>query len=170
MTDQKLLIIRLSGCKWTCLPRLSPGSNCPSSKAITSGEKGSTFIHFRLNNLFARSFKIAPRGQNAHAYVNAAFLAKVDGAFKVTEQPRIVYGGVSGSFHRAVNTEAFLIQKSLNDGNVLKEALDVLQKEAVPDNDPKNSTPQYRQHLTKALLYKVQVILRTDSLVVVILV
>jgi xanthine dehydrogenase/oxidase len=45
-------------------------------------------VHFR-------SFKITPRMQNAHAYVNAAFLADVDPAtFVVKTKPSLVFGGI----------------------------------------------------------------------------
>ena len=40
-----------------------------------------------------RSFKITPRKQNAHAYVNAAFKFNLDASFTVTETPSVVFGG-----------------------------------------------------------------------------
>ena len=103
-----------------------------------------------------RSYKITPRNQNAHAYINAAFLAKLDSNFKVLETPKIVYGGVSGSFSRAGQAESFLNGKSLKDMDVLKNAFKLLDADVVPDNNPKNSSADYRKHLTKALLYKVK--------------
>ena len=39
------------------------------------------------------SFKITPRKQNAHAYINGAFKYNLDGSFMVTEKPSIVFGG-----------------------------------------------------------------------------
>ncbi len=40
------------------------------------------------------------RAQNTHAYVNAAFLVKVDkeNKFRVLEQPNIVFGGINENF------------------------------------------------------------------------
>ena len=43
-----------------------------------------------------RSFKITPRSQNAHAYVNAGFRFKVSKTFEILEQPSIVIGGING--------------------------------------------------------------------------
>lgn len=45
-------------------------------------------------------FQIMPRAQNAHAYVNAGFLCKVNKSekFKVLERPTIVFGGINPSF------------------------------------------------------------------------
>lgn len=41
-----------------------------------------------------------PRAQNAHAYVNAGFLFKVDkkDKYRVMEKPNIVFGGISPAF------------------------------------------------------------------------
>jgi len=55
------------------------------------------------------SYKITPRSENAHAYVNGALLARVDAQFKVLERPSIVFGGISAEFIHAVNTEDFLV-------------------------------------------------------------
>ena len=42
---------------------------------------------------FLRSFKITPRKQNAHAYINGAFKFDLDDSFTVTETPSVVFGG-----------------------------------------------------------------------------
>lgn len=44
------------------------------------------------------SYKITPRSQNAHAYVNAAFSAKISADNFVASDVRIAYGGISGDF------------------------------------------------------------------------
>ena len=65
-----------------------------------------------------RSFKTTPRSQNAHAYVTAAFSAKVaspSSDLTVEERPFLAYGGISGGFVRAANTERFLVGKKLDD-------------------------------------------------------
>lgn len=43
-----------------------------------------------------------PRAQNAHAYVNAAFLVKVDknDKFRILERPTIAFGGITSQFVR----------------------------------------------------------------------
>ena len=68
--------------------------------------------------VLTRSFKTAPRSQNAHAYVTAAFSAKVaspSSDLTVEERPFLAYGGISGGFVRASNTERFLVGKKLDD-------------------------------------------------------
>ncbi|KAL3841843.1 hypothetical protein ACJMK2_019942 [Sinanodonta woodiana] len=101
-------------------------------------------------------YKIMPRTQNAHAYVNAGFRMRLDpkNNFMVKDTPVIVYGGISNTFVRATNTEAFLQGKQLGDPNVLKGALSALQQEVVPDSNPVLASPVYRKQLTLILFYK----------------
>lgn len=58
------------------------------------------FIYLpKREDYWFRSFKITRRYQNAHAYVNAAFLLKVDKtSLMVTERPRLCFGGISANF------------------------------------------------------------------------
>ena len=59
--------------------------------------------------IISRSYKITPRSQNAHAYVNAAFLFDIDPITFISQStPRIVYGGISGDFDHATEAEAAL--------------------------------------------------------------
>jgi xanthine dehydrogenase/oxidase len=46
------------------------------------------------------NFQIMPRAQNAHAYVNAGFLFKLNKTAKgkVMKKPTIVYGGINPYF------------------------------------------------------------------------
>jgi len=55
---------------------------------------------------------IVNRSQNAHAYVNAGFLMKVnrEDGFRILEKPSIVYGNISGDFHHASKTENYLVK------------------------------------------------------------
>ncbi|CAL8069378.1 unnamed protein product [Orchesella dallaii] len=104
-----------------------------------------------------RSFKITRRYQNAHAYVNAGFLFKIQKkgeSFIVAEKPRIVYGGVSGDFIHATLAEQYLEDKDLSDENTLRNALEALEKQVNPQSGALESSPKYRIHLAKALLYK----------------
>ncbi|CAG5118912.1 unnamed protein product, partial [Candidula unifasciata] len=100
-----------------------------------------------------RSFKITPRWQNAHAYVNAAFRIKVVDR-RITERPSLVYGGINAETVHAVKTEEFLTNKTLS-GAVVKEALTILKEELKPDSDQLLSSPEYRKDLSVTLLYKV---------------
>lgn len=103
------------------------------------------------------SYKITPRSQNAHAYVNASFRAKIDpGTFVVQEKPSLVYGGISGDFIHATDAETYLVGKSLNDQVTLDAVFASLDSQVFPDDDPVLSSAEYRVHLTKALFFKVK--------------
>jgi xanthine dehydrogenase/oxidase len=104
------------------------------------------------NEIF-KSFKITPRWQNAHAYVNAAFRIKADDRV-VKGRPSLVFGGINAETVHAVNTEEFLTNKTLSDA-VVQEALTILREELKPEAHPLHSTPKYRQELSLSLLYKV---------------
>ncbi|CAL8070104.1 unnamed protein product [Orchesella dallaii] len=106
---------------------------------------------------FYRSFKITRRYQNAHAYVNAGFLFKIEKkgeSFIVAERPRIVFGGVSGDFIHATSAEEYLEGKDLSQENTLTKALESLEKQLKPQSGALESSPKYRTHMAKALLYK----------------
>ena len=119
------------------------------------------WTYFRLihhgESFSIRSYKITPRSQNAHAYVNAACLVKLDPtSFTVLEKPSLVFGGISASFVRAAGTEVLLDGQVLNDQATLDMALVALDSEVVPDEaDPLLASAAYRKHLTQALFYKV---------------
>jgi xanthine dehydrogenase/oxidase len=66
-----------------------------------------------------------------------------------------VYGGISGIFDHATNTEEFLVGKSLNDQAVIQEAIGVLAAEVEPEFDYVLSSVEYRKHLAQAMFYKV---------------
>ncbi|KAK3581553.1 hypothetical protein CHS0354_031893 [Potamilus streckersoni] len=101
-------------------------------------------------------YKVMPRAQNAHAYVNAGFRMRLDSKnnFMVKDTPVIVYGGINKNFVRATKTERFLKGNQLGDPKVLKGALSVLQQEVVPDSNPVLASPSYRKQLTLILFYK----------------
>ncbi|KAI8796511.1 xanthine dehydrogenase, partial [Biomphalaria glabrata] len=105
------------------------------------------------SSTFFRSFKITPRWQNAHAYVNAAFKFDVDGK-TIKSNPSIVFGGISKDMIHATKTETFIQGKELND-SVLKEALKILEAELNPATDyPLVASAKYRKDLAINLLYK----------------
>lgn len=100
-----------------------------------------------------RSFKITPRSQNAHAYVNAAFRLRVSKDLHVLGNPAIVIGGINEKFSHAEKTEEFLRGKIIKEA-VVKEALGILYGELDPTPDPVLASPQYRRQLAVNLLYK----------------
>lgn len=93
-----------------------------------------------------------PRAQNAHAYVNAAFLLKYDDG--VVRSARICFGGISPEFVHAKKTEKFLTGKDLYDNDVLQDTLKCLASEMSPDWVLPDACPEYRKNLALALFYK----------------
>ena len=69
--------------------------------------------------------QIMPRSSNAHAYVNAGFLALVDveNAFTITQKPTVVFGGIREDFVHASRTEEFLIGRSMSDHDMFQEVV-----------------------------------------------
>jgi xanthine dehydrogenase/oxidase len=57
------------------------------------------------------SFKVMPRAQNAHAYVNAAFLLELNDQKNAIVLSRICFGGIDPNFVHAEKTEIFLVGK-----------------------------------------------------------
>ena len=113
-----------------------------------------TFTPISPNENFFQTFKVMPRSQNAHAYVNAAFLLNLDTNYKVGSSPMIIFGGIDNNFAHASKTEAYLIAKPLNDVNTLKNAFEILSAEINPNPDPVLSSPYYRKSLALSLFYK----------------
>lgn len=110
-----------------------------------------------------RSYKIMPRAQNAHAYVNAGFLFKLDGGGKVLEKPNIIFGGINPNFLHATKTEEFLMNKSILDKNVLKSALETLSGELNPDHVLPDYSPEFRKLLAEGLFYKFMLSIRSED-------
>ncbi|CAG0880344.1 unnamed protein product [Cyprideis torosa] len=109
------------------------------------------------NTFVFRSFKIMPRFENAHAYVNAAFMLPVvtrNSEIIVQGRPSLCFGGIRSSFTHAVETETYLENKSLSDETVVQSALRILGSELIPDSDIHDASPEYRRELAVSLLYK----------------
>lgn len=96
-----------------------------------------------------------PRGQNAHAHVNAAFLFKFNSSKTLVESANIVYGGINPQFNHATATELYLRGKNLFDKTVFKAAVQSLNTEIVPNITPPEPSPDYRKKLAIGLFYKV---------------
>ncbi|XP_049766804.1 uncharacterized protein LOC126100259 [Schistocerca cancellata] len=108
------------------------------------------------NNYFLKTYKIMPRAQNAHAYVNAGFLFNLDmkNVGKIISRPRIVFGGISAQLVHAAETERFLEGKNIFELDILQETLKILDSELTPSETPLEASPEYRKNLAEALLYK----------------
>ena len=125
-----------------------------------------------------RTFKIMPRSSHAHAYINAGFCAQIDqnDSKRVLQKPTIIFGGINPSFvsstqlsfilkylihyfyeiqSHATKTEEFLTGKAVGDQKVLQGAVEVLERELAPNEDPLEPSIQYRKTVAQGLLYKV---------------
>ncbi|XP_046559709.1 xanthine dehydrogenase-like isoform X1 [Haliotis rubra] len=115
-----------------------------------------TLPAFPSGDVYVKTFKITPRHQNAHAYVNAGFRMQLDRSnnFLVKTKPSLVYGGISKTLVHATNTETYLQGKQLGDPAVLNSAITTLSAELVPDTTPGLSSTTYRKSLAISLFYK----------------
>ena len=118
---------------------------------------GIEFPQFEETVKFA-SFKITPRKENSHAYINAAFKYNLDSSFTITELPSIIFGGYGADLTHALLTEDYLIGRKLNEQGVLDAVVaQYLQLDldaSTPDLDPVLSDIEYRTRLVKSLFYK----------------
>lgn len=104
-----------------------------------------------------QSYKIMPRAQNVHAYVNAGFLYKFNN--QIITSATVVIGNINPEFVRATQTEKFLVGKNPFDNATLQNAFTVLAKELVPDVRPPEPSPEFRKQLALSLFYKVVTII-----------
>ncbi|CRL08602.1 CLUMA_CG021290, isoform A [Clunio marinus] len=101
-----------------------------------------------------RSYKIMPRAQNAHAYVNAAFLLELNNSNNTIASVKVCFGGIEPSFTHAAKTEAALVGKDPFSNQTIQAALNVLKDELKPDWVLPDASPEYRKNLALALFYK----------------
>jgi len=99
-------------------------------------------------NVSFKTYKIAIRHQNSHAYVNAGFYVKLDSSSGLVAESRICYGGVQPGLLRAPKTESSLVGKSPNSLATLTSAMKVLSGEVESDKT------SYQKNLTTNLFYK----------------
>lgn len=132
------------------LPALNPKVYTFRSYKVTHSN-GKRF-RWTNTNLFYSCYKIMPRAQNAHAYVNAGFLLKFEN--DVIQSARICFGGIHPEFVHAIETEKFLTGKDLYTNETLQEALRILSTEIQPDWIRPDASPDYRKNLAASLFYK----------------
>jgi xanthine dehydrogenase/oxidase len=120
----------------------TPTTEVSPSKYLQTPHKGK-IIHsmaiksFNNLNTVIKTYKIMPRSQNSHAYVNAGFnFTFVNMNSLEIESCSIVFGGISKNFIHANQTERFLLKKSLSDESILNEAFKILNDELNPEDDP----------------------------------
>uniref|UniRef100_T1P8E3 Molybdopterin-binding domain of aldehyde dehydrogenase n=1 Tax=Musca domestica TaxID=7370 RepID=T1P8E3_MUSDO len=100
------------------------------------------------------SYKIMPRAQNAHAYVNAAFLIQVKNPDFIVKSARISYGGLCPEFVRAKQLENSLLNKPLFHAQTAQMALATLRGEIKATFVLPEPSPEYRITLAHGLFYK----------------
>ncbi|XP_055537407.1 uncharacterized protein LOC129725498 [Wyeomyia smithii] len=103
---------------------------------------------------FFRSYKIMPRAQNAHAYVNGAFMVKLNSSKNSVESARICFGGINPSFTHASKTEQMLAATNLFDNATIQSAFATLSTELNPDWILPDASSEYRKNLAISLFYK----------------
>ncbi|XP_058838419.1 uncharacterized protein LOC131694065 [Topomyia yanbarensis] len=97
-----------------------------------------------------RSFKIMPRAQSVHAYINAAFLFKFNAQKWIIETASVCFGGIGSQFTHAVKTEKLMRGKNIFSNEVLQDILSTLTHELEKESPPS----KYHQQLAVSLLYR----------------
>ncbi|XP_002000312.2 indole-3-acetaldehyde oxidase [Drosophila mojavensis] len=115
--------------------------------------RGIVLPAYSKNNYLFDSYKIMPRAQNAHAYVNAAFLLELDAESKV-KNARICFGGIRPDFVHATPIEQLLVGRNPFDNALLEQVFDKLSTLLQPDEVLPDASPDYRRKLACGLLYK----------------
>lgn len=99
------------------------------------------------------TYKIMPRAQNAHAYLNAGFLVKMNKK-NVVNSATFVFGGVAPNFIHAKNSEAFIKGKQLFDNGNMQKLFGKLYSEVHPEDKSPDPPPEFRRRLAVSLMYK----------------
>ncbi|XP_055537408.1 xanthine dehydrogenase/oxidase-like [Wyeomyia smithii] len=101
-----------------------------------------------------RSLKIMPRAQNAHAYVNGAFLFKFSADKKIIDTATICFGGINPDFTHALQTEKQIAGKNIFSSDTFQAIIRTLSAELEPDWVLPDASPAYRKNLAISLFYK----------------
>ncbi|XP_049767938.1 uncharacterized protein LOC126101302 [Schistocerca cancellata] len=118
------------------------------------------------DSYYFKTYKIMPRAQNSHAYVNAGFLFKLDvnDVGKVICKPRIVFGGIHCDLIHATELEQYLKGENIYESSTIQQALRILDSEIQPEKMPPEASPEYRKGLAVALFYKFVLSISPESL------
>ncbi len=142
--------------------KITPPKKLKASKLLSQPKLNGKILYslnfqpFDSTTNLIKTYKVSMRSQNSHAYVNAGFKFEIDNLSNllVKSLPNIVFGGISGTFIHAINTEKYLLGQKLSNPDTFKNALKILYNEIPPDPHPVLSDPQYRKNLACALFYK----------------
>ncbi|CAD6992152.1 unnamed protein product [Ceratitis capitata] len=105
-------------------------------------------------NFYFDSYKIMPRAQNSHAYVNAAFLLNISLPAGKVISARICFGGINPDFIHAKAIESALVDQYLFDKNTISNIFENLKSQLEPNAILPDASPEYRLNLAGGLLYK----------------
>ena len=95
-----------------------------------------------------------PRSQNAHAYVNAAFLFQFHLKKNLISTARLCFGGINPSFIHAKETEKYLREKTFISNDTFQGAINILDGELNPNSQLPEASTEYRKNLAIGLFYK----------------
>ena len=153
-----LTIFAAAGAQVTLVDQQSKNESRVAIEDVTSMEGfvlKSVFIPFpsdQSSSVCFQTYKIMLRHANAHAIVNAGFMATKSQQATITKA-RLFYGGVSGSgLSRAKSVEEYLAGKDSQSSDVLSQALDLLSKEISPPSDDRQC--KYKKNAIQNLFYK----------------
>ncbi|XP_004537241.1 indole-3-acetaldehyde oxidase isoform X1 [Ceratitis capitata] len=100
------------------------------------------------------SYKIMIRAQNAHAYINAAFLINIQRPSLTVQSARICFGGISPDFSHASEIEKYVQGKRLYDPEVMANIFSKVSSHFNADSVLPDACPEYRLKLACGLIYK----------------
>ncbi|XP_053955239.1 uncharacterized protein LOC128861267 [Anastrepha ludens] len=109
---------------------------------------------YSKENFVFDSYKIMPRAQNAHAYVNAAFLIDMDPFVGKVNSGRICFGGIHPEFVHATAIESVLAGQNLFEKGTVSNIFKNLIAQLKPDDVLPDASPDFRKTLAGGLLYK----------------
>uniref|UniRef100_A0A0A1WXK0 Aldehyde oxidase 2 n=1 Tax=Zeugodacus cucurbitae TaxID=28588 RepID=A0A0A1WXK0_ZEUCU len=104
------------------------------------------------DQFFFNSYKIMPRAQNSHAYVNAAFLLHMLEGKVIFA--RICFGGIRPDFVHANEIESALVGQNLFENDTISNIFQNLISHLQPNAILPDASPEYRSSLAAGLLYK----------------
>ncbi|XP_030572036.1 aldehyde oxidase 4-like [Drosophila novamexicana] len=101
------------------------------------------------------SYKILPRAQNVHAYVNAGFLIEWQNTqHRIVGSARLCFGNILPDYVHAQDAEQLLVGRDLYDSATVAQVFEQLLMNLHPVEMPPEASPEYRQKLACGLFYK----------------
>ncbi|KAJ8719952.1 hypothetical protein PYW07_011995 [Mythimna separata] len=151
------LLLEMIGAQVTIQNRLRAKETLTMQQFLKANMRGAVIWNVMLPPLSDDcrifTYKVMPRSENAHAFVNAGFMYKLKSGNTVTNA-RIVYGALSPSFIRADATERYLKGKKLFTNKTLTAAIKILEAELVVEDNPPEPSVEYRKKVALGLFYK----------------